>query len=145
MKFGYLLALLCLLPAWAQADIYKAVDADGHVTYSSAPLKGGKRVVVSPSAPQAAPERARTSSTPAGFPKVNEETQRGRDDTRHKILNDELNTEEALLVTARQNLQAGEANRSIPRDNDKMKDLNSQVDLHKRNIEALKTELSKLK
>jgi hypothetical protein len=134
-----------LIPAWAQADIYKAVDADGHVTYSSAPLKGGKRVVVSPSAPQAAPERTRTTSSPAGFPKVNEETQRGRDDTRHKILNDELNTEEALLVTARQNLQAGEANRSIPRDNDKMKDLNAQVDLHKRNIEALKTELSKLK
>jgi hypothetical protein len=72
MKFGYLLALLCLVPAWAHADIYKAVDADGHVTYSSAPLKGGKRVVVSPSAPQAAPERARPTSTPAGFPKVNE-------------------------------------------------------------------------
>jgi hypothetical protein len=121
------------------------VDADGHVTYSSAPLKGGKRVVISPPAPQVAPERARTTSSPAGFPKVNEETQRGRDDARHRILNDELNTEELLFSTARQNLQAEEANRSIPRDNAKMKELNAQVDLHKRNIDALKTELSKIK
>jgi hypothetical protein len=145
MNIRYLLVLLCLTPAWAQADIYKSVDADGHVTYSSAPLKGGKRVVVSPPAPQVAQERARTTTSPVGFPKVNEETQRGRDDARHKILNDELNTEEALLITARQNLQAGEANRNIPRDNDKIKELNAQVELHKRNIEALKTELSKIK
>ncbi len=76
-----------------------------------------------------------------GFPKVNEETQRGRDDRRHKILRDELKTEEALLSTAR--MQVTEINRSNPGDNDKRKELNSQVNLHTRNIEALKTELSK--
>ena len=139
------MVLLCLIPTWAIADIYKSIDVDGHVTYSSAPIRGGKRVVASPAAPKTRPEHPGSAPMPAtlsqGFPKVNEETQRGRDDRRHKILRDELKTEEALLSTAR--MQVTEINRSNPGDNDKRKELNSQVNLHTRNIEALKTELSK--
>jgi len=145
MKLGIL--LWCLVPALAQADIYKSVDADGHVTYSSAPLKGGKRVVVSqsvtPPVAQIPSERPRTTATPQDFPKVNQETQRGRDTTRRKILEDELRAEEDLLGVARQARQASETNRSVAKEGEKMKSV--QVDLHQRNIEALKIELSKLK
>ena len=130
--------LLCLIPAFAQADIYKAVDADGHVTYSSAPIKGGKRVILTPPA-----EHARSAGSPQDFPKVNEEMQKGRDGTRRKILEDELKAEEGLLGAARQSLKAGGANH--PKDDAKTRDLNKQVESHQGNVDALKAELSKLK
>lgn len=136
MKFVYL--LLCLVPSLAIADIYKYVDAGGHVTYSNAPIKGGKRVSLTPLAQN---RHARSAESPHDFPKVNEETQKGRDGARRKILEDELKTEEGLLGSARQNLKAGEA----MRDDAKLKALNKQVDLHQENIDALKTELSRLK
>lgn len=140
MKFWIL--LLCLFPTLAWADIYKSVDADGHVTYSSAPIKGGKRIVLS--APeQASQERTRASASPRDFPKVNEETQKGRDGSRRKILEDELKAEESMLSEAKQGLQASETQR--PRDEAKIKTLNKQVDLHQGNINALKIEISRLK
>ena len=90
------------------------------------------------------------------FPRVDNKTQRGRDDTRRKILQDELNGEEKLLEEAQQNLTEAEANpevfkgkdgrtyRNVARYEEKIKPLQEQVDLHTQNIEALKTELSKL-
>ncbi|MFA6920852.1 MAG: DUF4124 domain-containing protein [Gallionella sp.] len=139
MKFGCL--LLCLIPSLALADIYKSVDADGHVTYSSAPIKGGKRVVLTPLPVVSAP--ARTSNSPQDFPKVDKETQKGRDSMQRKVLEDELKAEEDLLGGAQQSLKLGEAAR--PKDDEKIKALTRQVDLHQRNINALKIELSKLK
>lgn len=141
MKLGFLLAMLCLCPVLAQAEIYKAVDADGHVTYSSSPIRGGKKIVLEPLPTMAPPARAR--ATPDDFPKVDNATQRGRDGTRRKILQDELSTESQLLDESKKNLKAGESNRDVPKD--KLKTLAEQVDLHQKNIDALKTELSKLK
>lgn len=145
----YLFAVLCFSPWLAQADIYKAVDAEGHVTYSSSPIKGGKKLNLEP-----LPTMKPAAPASAGFPKVNEETQRARDETRRKILQDELDTEEKLLEEARQNLdnaspevfvgQEGKTFRNVARFEEKIKPLQEQVDLHTRNIAALKTELSKL-
>lgn len=133
--------LWCVLwfvsPVWA--DIYKAVDANGHVTYSSSPIKGGKRVVVTPSASQPATH----TDSPHDFPKVNQETQKGRDESRRKILEDELKSEEALLLSARQSQQA--ALSTQPKDDAKLPQLAKQVELHQDNIAALKTELAKRK
>lgn len=141
MKPGFLLAMLCLCPVLAQAEIYKAVDADGHVTYSSSPIRGGKKIVLEPLPTMAPPARAR--ATPDDFPKVDNATQRGRDGTRRKILQDELSTESQLLDESKKNLKAGESSRDVPKD--KLKTLTEQVDVHQKNIDALKTELSKLK
>ena len=44
---------------------------------------------------------ARRSPTPAGFPRVDPETQKGRDDVRRKVLADELAAEEKLLTESR--------------------------------------------
>jgi hypothetical protein len=157
MKLGYLLGILCLSPALAQAEIYKSVDADGHVTYSSTPIKGGKKIILEPLSTMVPPTRARSAASPEGFPKVDGTTQRGRDDTRRKILQDELGSEQKLLEESMQRLKEGEANpevykgqggktyRNVAKYEEKIKVLNEQVDLHQRNIEALKTELSKLK
>jgi hypothetical protein len=140
MKFWIL--LLCLSPSLVLADIYKSVDADGHVTYSSAPIKGGKRIVLS--APtQNTPNHVRASATPHDFPRVTDEAQKGRDGSRRKILEDELKAEVGLMEAAKQSLQVAEAHR--PRDAEKIKGLTRQLDLHQGNIAALKTELSKLK
>lgn len=139
MKFACL--LLCLIPSLAVADIYKAVDADGHVTYSSAPLKGGKKVVLTPLPVMSS--SSRSSASPQDFPKVDKETQKGRDSMQRKVLEDELKAEEALLNDAQKAQKQGETAR--PRDEEKLKALSGQVDLHQRNINALKIELSKLK
>ena len=157
MKLGYLLAIICLGPVWAQAEIYKAVDAEGHVTYSSTPLKGGKKIILEPLPTMVPPARGRTAASPEGFPKVDGTMQKGRDDTRRKILQDELGSEQQLLDESRQNLKEGEANpevykgqdgktyRNMAKYEEKIRTLNEQVELHQKNIEALKTELSKLK
>ncbi len=157
MKAGYLLAMLCLSPALAHAEIYKAVDADGHVTYSSSPIKGGKKIILEPSNTMPAPARARSSATPEGFPRVDGETQKGRDEARRKILEDELTTEQKLLAEARQKLQTteetpevyrgkdGKTYRAVARYEENVKAAQEEVSLHEKNIDALKTELSKLK
>jgi len=153
----YLIAILCLCPVLVQAEIYKAIDADGHVTYSSTPIKGGKKIILEPLPTMMPPARAYPAAAPEGFPKVDGATQKGRDEMRRKILQDELNTEGKLLAEARQNLKEGESNpevfqgkdgktyRNVAKYDEKIKSLRDQVDLHGKNIEALKTELSKLK
>lgn len=157
MKLGCLLAMLCFCPLLAHAEIYKAVDADGHVTYSSTPIKGGKKIILEPLPTMVPPARARSAASPEDFPRVDDATQKGRDDTRRKILQDELNTEEKLLEEARQKLKEGEENpevyrgqdgrtyRNVAKYEEKVKTLNDQVELHQMNIEALKIELSKPK
>lgn len=154
MKLRYLFAALCVCPVLAQAEIYKSIDADGHVTYSSTPIKGGKKIILEPLPTMVPP--ARTAS-PEDFPKVNDATQKGRDEMRRKILQDELNAEEKTLGEAMQNLKEGEAKpevykgqdgktyRNVAKYQEKIKALQEQVDLHQSNVDALKAELSKLK
>ena len=153
MKLRYLLALLIVCPGLVQAEIYKAVDENGHVTYSSTPIKGGKKLNLEPLPTMDAPPPA----SPSGFPRVDGETQRNRDDTRYMILQNELSEEERMLEEARKNLQEGEANpevfrgkdgktyRNVAKYEEKIKKLTDQVEVHQKNVDALKTEISKLK
>ncbi|MEO8331697.1 MAG: DUF4124 domain-containing protein [Gallionella sp.] len=157
MKIGYLLAVLCIWPNLVQAEIYKAVDANGHVTYSSTPIKGGKKIILEPLPTMVPQARTRSETSSEGFPKVDGETQKNRDDTRYLILQNELSAEDKLLEEAKQNLREGEQNpevfkgkdgntfRNVAKYDEKIKSLTDQVELHQRNVDALKTELSKLK
>lgn len=163
MKPSHLFVLLCLiLVGPVQAEIYKSVDADGHVTYSSTPSKGAKKLGLeqpqsaAPPPPSASPARARNNPTPRDFPRVDTSTQKNRDNTRLKILTDELDAEEKLLDEARQNLKAGEDGPEYERDQyhrpvltssykEKMGALQAEVTLHEKNIAALKSELANLK
>ena len=150
MKLRYLFVLLCMAqPGWAQAEIYKSIDADGHVTYSSSPTKGSKKLGLgSPDTPSlpassASPARARNHTSPSDFPRVDNVTQKSRDGTRRKILEDELATEGKLLTESRQNLKDSEKNpETTPK---KIKDLKEQVSLHEKNVAALKSELNNIK
>lgn len=152
MKPHYLFAMVCAWPLLAQADIYKSVDADGHVTYSSTPIKGGKKIILEPLPTMVPPGKP---ASPADFPKVDAAKQKERDEARRKILQDEMKAEEKLLEESRQNLTDaspevfrgpdGKTYRNVAKYEEKTKLLAEQVELHQKNIEALKTELSKLK
>ncbi|HEY0666237.1 MAG TPA: DUF4124 domain-containing protein [Gallionella sp.] len=154
MKHQYAYALIALLacPVWVHAEIYKSVDADGHVTYSSTPAKGATRLDLPPLPTMAPPAR---TATPADFPKVDNEKQKERDELRRKILQDELAAEEKQLAEARKNLEEaspevyrgadGKTYRNVAKYEENTKVLAAQVDLHEKNVSALKAELSKLK
>jgi hypothetical protein len=67
------------------------------------------------------------SPTPSNFPNVDKQTQNLRDDKRKEILLSELNTEQKSLETA------------------KIKQVQSEIELHTKNIELLHKEVSALK
>jgi hypothetical protein len=157
MKPLYLFVLFCMcFSSWAHAEIYKRVDADGHVTYSSEPIKGGKRLELKP-LPTMPGMRPSRRGTPEDFPRVDAQTQKSRDATRRVILQDELATEEKQLESARQDLHTLESNpaplvgpdgvpfRDSNRYAEKLKAAQDQVTAHEQNIQALKTEISNLK
>ncbi len=169
MKPRYIFVLCCsaALAFSASADIYKRVDDDGHVTYSSKPIKGGKKLHLEP-LPTMAPTP--TDKTSEGFPRVNSQTQNRRDDARRKILEDELATERKALGDARTKLKEGQdnpevhqqtvvvgktkdgapitqtvTNRDVAKYEEKVNALQEEVTSHEKNVEALQTELSNLK
>lgn len=155
MKLRHLFVLCCsaAFTIHAQAEIFKRVDGEGHVTYSSTPIKGGKKLHLEPLPTMAPPAKAHT---PEGFPRVDSETQNRRDSTRRRILEDELNTEQKALEEAQLKLKDGQDNpetykgangqtfRNVAKYEEKVNALQDDVTAHEKNIEALKTELSNL-
>jgi hypothetical protein len=156
MKLRHLFVLCCsaVFAISANADIYKRVDDEGNVTYSSKPLKGGKKLHLEPLPTMAPPPK---SSASEGFPRVNSETQGRRDDTRRKILEDELATEQKALEEARARLKEGQESpevykgpdgktfRNVAKYEEKVNALQEEVSSHEKNVQALQTELSNLK
>lgn len=150
MKTKLLLICGLLLSHEAVADIYKYVDENGRVTYSNAPLKGARKLNLEPLSTVPTSKPKATGATPAGFPRVDGETQRKRDDTRRQVLEDELAAEEKQLAEARKALAEGEAvrlgdERNYQKYLDRIQGLKDNVTLHEKNVAALKKELSGLR
>lgn len=157
MKPHLVFVILCLsYSGWIHAEIYKRIDADGHVTYSSEPLKGSKKLYLKP-LPTMSGRRESRRSTPEDFPKVDAQTQQRRDATRRIILEDELASEDILLQSARKKLQELESNpvaligpdgvpfRGTAKYAEDIKSAQDQVSLHEQNVKALQTEISHLR
>ena len=151
-----------ILPALVQAEIYKTVDANGNVTYSNVKIKGAKKLDLEPAdtsfgtnssgegkrAPQA------KTPTPASFPKVDSGTQNQRDGKRKEILQGELDAEKKALDDAKKAYAEGESNpevfktadgktqRNVAKFQEKMKNLQADVDAHQRNIDLLQKEIN---
>jgi hypothetical protein len=91
---------------------------------------------------------AASAPTPAGFPRVDVETQKGRDDIRRKVLTDELAAEEKSLADARLLYADGaplplpEERNSAERYRERIARLRQTVTVHEKNVEALKKELA---
>jgi hypothetical protein len=148
MKTRLILAMSLLAATAAHADIYKQVDENGRVTYSNVPMPGAKVIVMEPiqTVPAAKTKEAATQTAPANFPKVDGATQRNRDASRKKILDDELAAEEKLLGDAKKALSDGEAERRGDERNyakyqERVQKLRDTVAQHEKNIGALKKEI----
>lgn len=139
--------------ASAQGSVCKYIDAEGNIVFTNvAPDKGLRKLSCLNSfnsddiGKKSAPA-ARTTPTPAGFPRVDAETQRGRDDVRRRVLSEELASEEKLLAEARTSYANGapvplpEEQANAGRYRDRIGRLRQAVQLHERNIDALKKEL----
>lgn len=145
----------------ALGDIYKYTDEHGVVTYTNMPGRAptkAERIAVEPSTPQPTqptvtipgPNRAKPATpSPAGFPRVDGDTQRKRDDARRQILETELNGERKALDDAKVALSSGQEVRLGNEKNyqkylDRVKDLQDSVNTHQSNVDALQRELSNL-
>lgn len=150
------LVLLSGHPAWA--EIYKNVDANGHVTYSNVPSKGAKKLDLEPPASTGFDSKPRTrSATPSDFPRVDKQTQGQRDQKRRKILEEELATEKKVLEDAKKTYAENQANAEFFRANnlkepgniikfdENLKRMEAEVEAHKKNVELLQKELDSIK
>lgn len=176
--------------ALAQTTIYKHVDESGRVTYTNKPMKGAIVLELEPlstlpilGAAGALPEKAAAKPaakptlavvTPKPLPtmvaSIDRETQKGRDDVRRRILQEELTQEEKSLEKAKQALleerrnptliaavrvaqqatdptpaQQAEMRANIDRASGRIRGLQATVAEHEKNIEALKKELGATK
>lgn len=147
----------CLLAPLAHADIFKCVEADGHVTYTNSKPANTKardctlmtKEQSVTTVPSARPAGAKSAPSPTSFPRVDTGTQRARDNDRRTILETEMATERNLLDAARKELAEQEAVRQGDERNyqkylDRIQGYKDKVSLHERNIEALSKELSRL-
>ncbi len=171
-----LIAILTIFQAiTAFADTCKYQDAEGRVIYSNMPMKGAKKIACfgtdgnagsssSPRSTGGSKAKATQNPTPAGFPRVDSNTQKARDSTRRTILQDELAVEQKALEQAKKDYADGEADpetfkttiagkdgkpqtvtrRDVARYDEKMKKLQDAVDLHEKNIQMLQKELGNL-
>ncbi|MDX5411241.1 MAG: DUF4124 domain-containing protein [Thauera sp.] len=154
------LLLLTGLAAPAYADIFKCTDADGRVTYTNDRSLGRNCVrlqsdqpvstVPAPVRRPAAASGAPASASPGAFPRVSPNDQRSRDDARRQVLQGELATEEGALAEAEKALAEQEAvrlgdERNYQKVLDRLQPFKDKVELHKRNIEALRREISGLR
>jgi hypothetical protein len=131
-------------PVVVAGETYKCYTASGNTAYFN--VEGAPYA----SPPESTARRANATSTPspAGFPKIDAATQKGRDDMRRKVLSDELATEEKLLVEARTSYAEGappplpEEKADVEKYRARIAKLREAVNVHEKNVEALKKELA---
>lgn len=146
--------LACAPAAWAQGTVCKYIDADGNIVFSNLPPEKGQRKVscIGGDEPRkgTAPA-ARGTPAPVGFPKVDADTQRSRDEMRRKVLSEELAAEEKLLVETRSTYANGapvplpEEQGNAEKYRERIARLRQSMQLHERNVEALRKELASSK
>lgn len=157
-----LAAIALLLPSTAAFanTLYKCTDEGGQVLYTNQKGGGKNCVVLSrdlPISTFAPPPKARPNTpSPADFPKVSSDQQKARDGDRRSILEQELateqkNAEEARRVLAEQEGRIEPSERIVggainqAKVQERIQSHRDKVQLHERNIEALKKELGNLR
>jgi len=127
-------------------DLYRCQTKSGYTAFFN--LSG---TATAPAGDRAASKAAAATPTPAGFPRVDTATQKGRDDVRRKVLSDELAAEEKLLAEARMTHADGapvplpEERANAEKYRERIARLRQAVTVHEKNVEALKKELQSVK
>lgn len=142
--------LLSLAPLPAAAEIFKCTGADGHITYSNVQTKGCTRLNLEPISTVPA-VKVPPKPSPAGFPRVEENTQKARDSDRRKILEQEQEAEQKALDDAKKKLAEAEVARPEERVvggainqakvQERTQPLRDEIQLRERNLEAIRKEL----
>jgi Domain of unknown function (DUF4124) len=149
-------ALALLLVPGVGATICKYVDADGNIVYSNVVQGKNLRKLSCDIAddtprPKSASSGAAKTPTPTGFPRVDADAQKSRDELRRKVLEDELASEEKLLGEARSAYGNGAPAPLADEQNDaekyrqRISRLRQALQLHERNIEALRKEIAAIR
>ncbi|MEP6657874.1 MAG: hypothetical protein ABJC33_11610 [Betaproteobacteria bacterium] len=135
------------------ASLFKCETAAGVSSFFNVPEITGPGSIAK-SAGSGAGNGASAAPAPktvSGFPRIDAETQKGRDDVRRRVLREELAAEEKLLAEARMSHADG-APAPLPEERanaDKYRErigrLRQAVVLHERNVEALKKEIAGLR
>jgi hypothetical protein len=131
-------------PVAISSGLYKCVTASGSDAFFNVQGSGGGGA---PAERSSARRADTTLVSPPGLPRVDAETQKGRDDLRRKVLTDELAAEEKSLLDARAAYGNGapvplpEEQNDAEKYRQRIARLRQEVQLHERNIEALKKEL----
>jgi len=161
-----LVLLLAAATPLVHADVYKCVDGDGRITYTNNGTGSGGCTLLSTEQPvTSVPVPRAPQASPPAFPRVTPDAQRARDGTRRQVLDKELADEENALEEARTAL-AEEEERDAPEDRNirrttqdgrsyssinpakteaRLQPFRDKVELHQRNVEALKREISGLR
>ena len=128
-------------PTAVGGSTYRCVTESGAFSYFNVPGANETR------APDAGSSKAAATPTPPSFQRVDPATQKGRDDVRRKVLAEELATEEQLLAESRIAYANGapvplpEESSNADKYRERIARYRQAVQLHERNIEALKKEL----
>ena len=132
-------------PTAVGGSTYRCVTGSGAFSYFNVPGAVESR------GPDTGGAKATATPTPSGFQRVDPATQKGRDDVRRKVLGEELATEEQLLVESRVAYANGapvplpEESSNAEKYRERIARYRQAVQLHERNIEALKKELGNAK
>lgn len=152
-------SLLFALSGQALANtLYKCVGPDGRTTYTNqktqmkCEILSQDKPVSTFSPPPARPRQP----TPGDFPRVDGEQQKARDNDRRAILEQELANEQKNLEAAKKELAAQE-NTVLPEERiagggiqggkreERVRPYRDRVQLHERNVEAIRKELGNLR
>ena len=130
---------------------YRCTTSSGAAAYFNVPEAADERTTTprTPNGRTTPPAAAPVTSQPSppGLPRVDSATQKGRDDLRRKVLQDELSTEEKLLLESRTAFANGappalaDEQKDPQRYADRISKLRQAVQLHERNVDALRREL----
>ena len=146
----------------AQGEVYLCVDENGKREYKNTGItKGCKKVdlpgitmipappkKVGPATTTAAAKPA--ANAPTDFPKVDNGTQKARDNDRRQILLDEMKAEEQKLANLKKDFNNGEPERRGDERNyakyqERVAGMKDDIDRTEKNIEALKREIGNIK
>jgi hypothetical protein len=164
---GFVVALALAAPASAQSVVYRCVDKEGRVLYtdtntgnckvvdsiisgaiSTPPASSRPPVSMRQGASRPAPAAAGANA--AAFPRVDNATQRARDDDRREILNEELRAEEKKLGDLKRDFNNGEPERQGNERNyakyqERVAQMRDDIGRAEKNIEALKREIANIR
>ena len=130
------------------SEMYKCTSKSGNASYFNVPDAAIETAPAARSPASSTTTRSASVPTPSSFPRVDAGTQKSRDDLRRKVLQDELASEEKLLAEAKTAWGDGsppplpEERTNAQRYAERIARLRQTVQLHERNVDALKRELA---